>query len=159
MKVLIVSDSHRENDNIIKAIEKEKPIDMLVHCGDAEGAEALIAHEAGCPIYIVAGNNDYFTTLQNELVFTIEDRKVLLTHGHFYYVSMGVERLVDEARARGVDIVMYGHTHRPMLEILEDIVVINPGSISYPRQEGRKPTYMIMEIDEYGDAHYTLKYI
>ena len=159
MKVLIVSDSHRDNINIEKVLKKVKPIDMLIHCGDAEGAERYIQQLAECPIYVVAGNNDFFSTLQKELVFNIEKYKVFLTHGHYYYVSMGTERLVEEARLRGVDIVMYGHTHRPLIDIRDDIVIINPGSISYPRQEGRQPTYIVMETDEYGDAHYTLNYV
>ncbi len=159
MKVLIVSDSHRQNINIKRALDKVKPIDMIIHCGDAEGMEAEIAQMAGCPIYIVAGNNDFFTPLEREIIFNIDKYKVFLTHGHYYYVSMGVERLVEEAKTRGVDIVMYGHTHKPKLEIINNILVLNPGSISFPRQEGRKPSYMVMEIDEYGDAHYTLNYI
>lgn len=159
MKVLIVSDSHKRNENIEKVLEKVKPIDLMIHCGDAEGAEDYIEAIAECPLIIVAGNNDFFSGLDREIIFNIDKYKVLLTHGHYYYVSMGVERLVDEAKSRGVDIVMYGHTHKPLLDIRDDIVVLNPGSISYPRQDGKIPTYMIMEIDEYGDAHYTLNYV
>ena len=159
MKVLIVSDSHKHNENIEKVLNKVKPIDLMIHCGDAEGYEAYISKIAECPLFIVAGNNDFFSRLDREMVFNIDKYKVFLTHGHYYYVSMGVERLVDEAKQRGVDIVMYGHTHRPMLDIREDIVIINPGSISYPRQDGRIPTYMMMEVDKYGDADYTLNYV
>ena len=159
MKVLIVSDSHKKNENIEKVLKKVKPIDLMIHCGDAEGAEDYIRELAECPLIIVAGNNDFFSQLDREKVFNVDKYKVFLTHGHYYYVSMGVERLVEEAKQRGVDIVMYGHTHKPMLDIREDVVIINPGSISYPRQDGRVPTYMIMEIDKYGDAHYTLNYV
>ena len=159
MKVLIVSDSHRDNVNIERVLKKVKPVDMLIHCGDAEGAEGYLQQIAECPRYVVAGNNDFFSRLQKELVFDVDKYKVFLTPGHYYYVSMGTERLVEEAQLRGVDIVMYGHTHKPLIDIRDDIVIINPGSISYPRQEGRKPTYIIMETDEYGDAHYTLNYV
>lgn len=159
MKILIISDSHKHNENIKKVLDKVKPIDLMIHCGDAEGSEYYLEGIAKCPLIIVAGNNDYFSDLEKEKIFNIDKYKVLLTHGHYYYVSMGVEKLVNEAKQKGVDIVMFGHTHRPMLDIRNDIVVLNPGSISYPRQDDRKPTYMIMEIDRYGDAHYTLNYI
>ena len=66
--------------------------------------------------------------------------------------------LRKEARARGFDIAMFGHTHRPYLEMEEDLTLLNPGSLSYPRQDGRKPSYMIMEIDSAGKAHFTLNY-
>ena len=65
----------------------------------------------------------------------------------------------EDARARGFDIVMFGHTHRPYLEQDREIVVLNPGSLSYPRQEGRKPSYIIMDLDREGQAHFTINYI
>ena len=43
---------------------------------------------------------------------------------------------------------MFGHTHRPYLEQDPDITVLNPGSLSFPRQEGRKGSFMIMELKE-----------
>ena len=52
---------------------------------------------------------------------------------------------------------MFGHTHRPYLSQEEGLTVLNPGSLSFPRQDGRKPTYMLMEIDENGEAHFTPK--
>jgi len=45
------------------------------------------------------------------------------------------------------------------LEFDEDIIVINPGSLSYPRQEGRRATYVMMEIDKNGEAHFELEYV
>ena len=36
---------------------------------------------------------------------------------------------------------------------------INPGSPSYPRQENRRPSYIIMEIDEEGEAHFSLHFV
>ena len=52
------------------------------------------------------------------------------------------------------------HTHKPHLEYCRDgLVVLNPGSLSYPRQEGRKPSYMLMELDHQGEAHFTICYL
>ena len=39
------------------------------------------------------------------------------------------------------------------------ITVLNPGSLSFPRQDGRRPSYMLMEIDREGEAHYTVNYL
>ena len=83
----------------------------------------------------------------------------MITHGHYYYVSMGVEVLVGEARARGADIVMFGHTHKPFLEEREGVIVLNPGSLSYPRQQGHRGSYMIMEINEHGEAQFFTDYV
>ena len=41
----------------------------------------------------------------------------------------------------------------------KDIIAINPGSMTYPRQEGRKPSFIIMELDKEGNAHFTINYM
>lgn len=159
MKVLIVSDTHGRLGNLKEVLEQEKPIDMLVHCGDVEGSEKQIRELSGCPVHMVAGNNDFFSDLPREEEFSIGKYRVLLTHGHYYYISMGPEMLREEARARGFQIAMFGHTHRPYLDEKDGVIVLNPGSLSYPRQEGRRPSYLIMEVDEAGIAHFTHHYL
>ena len=160
MKVLIVSDTHRQNENFMRVMDREEPIDLLIHCGDIEGSEYLISRRAGCPVYMVAGNNDFFSQTDKEKEISIGKYRAFLTHGHMYGVSFELETIKEEARARKVDIVMFGHTHKPHLEYCEDgLVVLNPGSLSYPRQDGRKPSYMLMEIDRNGEAHYTVCYV
>lgn len=159
MRVLIVSDSHRKHGNLEAVLEKSGQLDLLVHLGDAEGAEDYIEAIADCPVEIVAGNNDFFSGLDRECELQIGKYRAFLTHGHYYNVTVGIERLCEEARTRKADIVMFGHTHRPYLEIMDDLVVLNPGSIAYPRQEGRRPSYILMEIDQKGEAHYTICYL
>lgn len=158
-KILIVSDTHGKHGGLKEALKREQPIDMLIHCGDVEGGDEEIRELADCPVHMVCGNNDFFCDLPKEEDFRIGKYHVLLTHGHYYYISMGTELLRDDARARGYNLVMFGHTHRPCLEQYEDITVLNPGSLSYPRQEGRHPSYMRMELDEQGEAHFTICYL
>ena len=159
MKILIVSDTHRQNGNYLKVLRRVAPVDMVVHCGDVEGSEYLICEGAGCPVEMVAGNNDFFTDIKKKKEFQIGKYHVWLTHGHNYYVSMGNETLKKEAIARGVDIVMYGHTHKPVIDLGEEIIALNPGSLTYPRQEGRRPSYMIMDMDTEGNAHFSVFYL
>ena len=159
MKILIVSDTHRNNANYLKVVERTGPLDMVIHCGDVEGSELVISRAAGCPVEMVQGNNDFFSELPREKEFMVGQYKVWLTHGHNYYISMNNEMIQREAREREADIVMCGHTHKPVVDIGSDLTLVNPGSISYPRQENRKPSYIIMEIDSAGEAHYTINYI
>ncbi len=70
MKVLIVSDTHRRNENYFKAVEMHKP-DLVVHCGDIEGSEYALSEGAGCPIYMVSGNNDFFSYVPWEVEFAV----------------------------------------------------------------------------------------
>lgn len=159
MKILVVSDTHRNNSNYLKVIERVGSLDMVIHCGDVEGSELVISKAAGCPVEMVQGNNDFFSELPREKEFMLGQYKVWLTHGHNYYISMNSEVIKQEAREREVDIVMCGHTHKPVVDIGNDLTLINPGSISYPRQGNRKPSYILMEIDSAGEAHYTINYI
>ena len=161
MKILIVSDTHRRDENLKTVIEKTGPLDMLIHLGDVEGSEEKISWwvNEGCDIEMVAGNNDFFSMLEREKEIEIGKYKVLLTHGHCYNVSLGPDHLFVEARDRKADLVFFGHTHRPYMEERHGITVLNPGSLSYPRQDGRLPSYVIMEIDRAGEAHFTFNYL
>lgn len=161
MKILIVSDTHRKDENLHKLIDEAAPVDMLIHLGDSEGSEFKIADWLGekCDLQMVLGNNDFFSKLDREKELQIGKYRVLLTHGNYYNVSLGVERLEQEAKERGIDIVMYGHTHRPFYKVHNGILILNPGSLSYPRQEGREPSYMIIEVDEQGEIEVGLYFL
>ena len=159
MKILIVSDTHRKNDNYLKVLQLVGKIDMVIHLGDVEGSEYTIREAAECPVEMIAGNNDFFSDLPTEKTLQIGRYRVMITHGHQYYIGMGNEMLKEEAIANGADIVMYGHTHRPVIDISDDIIMLNPGSLSYPRQDDKKPSYIVMEIDLAGDATFSLQYL
>lgn len=159
MRILIVSDTHRHDQNLKEVLRGAGPIDRLIHLGDAEGSEDYIRQIANCPVNIVRGNNDFYCDLPREEEFTLGRYKVLITHGHYYYVSLNMQEIMRQAKARNMDIVMFGHTHRPLIKFEDGIAFLNPGSISYPRQEGRKPSFIIMEIDKQGEAHYSINFI
>ena len=158
MKALIVSDTHGHNANFLKLLEMHHP-DAVVHCGDVEGGEQGIREAVSCPLYMVSGNNDFFSSLPREMEFSLGGKRVFLTHGHHYYVSMSPEYLREEGLARNAQIVMYGHTHKPGVIYSDGITLVNPGSLAYPRQEGRRPSYVIMEVDRKGEVHFTIAYL
>lgn len=62
MKILIVSDTHRRDENLKAVIEQNLPLDMFIHLGDAEGSEDRIYQwlNPECRIEMVLGNNDFF---------------------------------------------------------------------------------------------------
>lgn len=159
MKVLIISDSHRHLQTLGMVLYREKGIDMLIHCGDIEGQEDEIRMMVKCPCIMVAGNNDLFSTLNREEVFKLGESKVWLIHGHRYGVSMGYETIASEGRAFGMDIILCGHTHKPVVREYSGVKVVNPGSISYPRQDSREPSYVIANVDEQGEVSFEIKYI
>ena len=142
-----------------EAIYNEQPFDLLIHLGDIEGEEDIIQELAGGETIMVPGNNDFFSPLPREREIELAGKKVLLTHGHYYYVSLDLQTLREECIARGIDIVMFGHTHRPLIQIEDELTFINPGSISYPRQADKRCTYIMLEIDDNGEMSFNLKYV
>lgn len=158
MKVLIVSDTHGRENYLLKTFERVGPIDLLIHLGDIEGGEDFINAMASCPTEMVSGNNDFFNGLPKEKMILIGKYYVMLTHGHRYGVNHTTANIKEAAMRNRADIVMFGHTHVPLIDFSDNIWAINPGSLALPRQHGRVPTFIIMEIDSKGEAHFTLNY-
>ncbi len=154
-RVLIISDSHGKNDDVRAVIEQAGHIDMLIHLGDIERGPDYIRSLVDCPVHMVSGNNDYNIHLPANEEFVFEGYSIFITHGHRFYVNSGTSHLEEFAIENGYDIVMFGHTHVPYLHIGEMVTLLNPGSISYPRQDGREQTFMIMEVDDKGKLHYS----
>lgn len=150
-KVLVMSDSHGQNENIEKAVKKAKSIagklDYAIHLGDIGAEYYRVPGMTGALTYMVAGNNDYGRDLRDMSVVMIGGHKILLTHGHRQGVSYDVSGLRYLALENECDIAMFGHTHVPFLNE-GDVTILNPGSLTYPRQEGRLKTFVIMTVDD-----------
>ena len=147
MKILLVSDTHGRNLNLEEVLEIEKP-NFLCHMGDLEGSEDYIRMICECPLAMVSGNNDFWTDLNPEVTFELQGFRIFMTHGHYYYPHAGTDRLKSAGRRIGADIVLFGHTHTPTLEFDKDVIVANPGSLTYPRQEKRRPSYMVLYLEK-----------
>jgi hypothetical protein len=158
-KYLVVSDTHGRDDNFYDVLDIEGKLDGIIHCGDFEGSEGRFALASDCPVYFVAGNNDFFSSLNRELEFELDGHTAFLTHGHHYLVAMDLENIKCEGISRGADIIFFGHTHKPVAKCVDGIYVFNPGSLSYPRQEGRRPSYIVLSIDDEGEINYEIKYL
>ena len=164
MKILIMSDTHGYDRNALSVIDREGPVDCLLHLGDVMGSESRLEREARkkngkCQVYMVAGNCDFFSSLPTFCVTQIGGHRFFLTHGHRFSVSMdGTEYLAAEARLQKCDIAVFGHTHKPLIE--EDstgMLILNPGSLTYPRGQEREPTYMVLTLSEDGSRRISLK--
>ncbi|NLJ95914.1 MAG: metallophosphoesterase [Clostridiales bacterium] len=156
MKVLIVSDTHGKDAYLFNTLKRVGPLDLLIHLGDLGSSEDYIKSISSCPVEMISGNNDFFNGLPKEKMILIGKYKVMLTHGHRYDVYYSTYNIKEVARSRSADIVMFGHTHIPLIDLKDDVWAINPGSLALPRQSGRIPTFIIMEVDDKGEAHFTL---
>ncbi len=145
MKTLvIVSDTHGSEKGIesLRGILAEN--DYIVHLGDGVGEARRLLSEYPEKAYICAGNCDLFSPLPDEGIIEVERVRILYCHGHKYGVKSGLGRLAAEAKRRGCDIALYGHTHTAMISELDGVTLINPGSCRYPVGEGGGYCYLVV---------------
>ncbi|MCR5785715.1 MAG: metallophosphoesterase [Eubacterium sp.] len=157
MKILVVSDSHGRNSNIDEAIRREKPFDILAFCGDAErsldeyefnGYYAPEGERYG--FYAVCGNCDWRSEYPGEVFFEAAGHKIYMTHGHLSHIraKLSFDGLINEGKKRGADVVLFGHTHDARIENAGGILLINPGSLTYPRDGSGIGTYAVLKLEE-----------
>mgnify|MGYP000600085239 CR=1 FL=1 len=70
-RILIVSDTHKRLGNLYEALEKEGSVDAMIHLGDLEGDEDIVNEMIPGPVYMVPGNNDYYSQAPRELEIQI----------------------------------------------------------------------------------------
>ena len=129
MKILILSDSHGRKNNMLSAVEIESP-DWILHLGDYDKDCADIeAAFPDIPLRSVRGNSDRFSAGLDIDEFELEGKRFYMTHGHLFTVKVGKTQLINTALERGADILLFGHTHVPHFSMVDNMLVINPGSI------------------------------
>ncbi len=130
MKILLMSDSHGRYKNMETACLAEKP-DLVFHMGDGYGdGRRLQEAFPHIPVKQVPGNCDGgLWNVPEVLVETVDGVMIFATHGHNYGAKYGLLKLELAARERGADVVLFGHTHRAMVEQHNKLWMINPGTI------------------------------
>jgi len=146
MKLIVMSDSHG-NFRIIDHIIQNFHADLYIHLGDGE-RELNTAYT----MYLdkkflhVAGNCDFASLSPDELLICPDNKtSVFAVHGHKYNVKYSLDKLKKTALSKYADIVLYGHTHSRFLEYDNGLYVMNPGSVSIPR-DGKRPSFGIIDI-------------
>lgn len=149
MRIGILSDSHGKLIKAEQALQEMGTIDLLLHAGDY-GEDGLILGKAhGIKVKSVVGNCDRYAPGPAEELMEINGYKIYLTHGHLFGVKYSLEKLKKQAKRLGADIVIYGHTHVPHQEEIEEILFLNPGSITWPPVPGRH-SYAVLEVSPSG---------
>ncbi len=122
-------------------------VDVIVHAGDVGGAEILDELELLAPVTAVYGNVDGGTLrhrLKRVAELEVDGFQIVVTHGDQFGSPNPAKLKAAFPRA---DVIVFGHTHRALIESLEDFtVVVNPGAAGPPRF-GAKPSVAIMETE------------
>ena len=97
--------------------------ELIVHAGDVGRAEILEALRAIAPVVAVRGNVD-----TAEWAEALPLSEVVEANGARLYILHNLNELDLNPRAAGLDIVITGHTHRPVQFEKDGVLFINPGS-------------------------------
>lgn len=146
MRIGLISDTHGSLAAIRRAVAAAGPVDLWLHAGDFSQDAAKLAQVSGRPVTAVAGNCDGATTYKIDEFIDAGGKKIWLTHGHRYRAKERPDELAWWAAQYEVDIVVYGHSHKPDLR-LDGVILFNPGSAGYPRG-GHPPTCGLLVIED-----------
>lgn len=135
MRLIVISDSHGKRGNVFEIIEKHiENADCFLCLGDCNSGDdfddAKIYFGNKLHLISVCGNTDFRSTEPIEREFKIDGKRVLMCHGHSYYVKQMLARLIAEAKNREIDIAFFGHTHQPHISLENGVYIVNPGSAS-----------------------------
>jgi putative phosphoesterase len=114
-------------DGVIRLFRRAE-VDLLVHLGDVNTRMVLEELAEIAPLIAVPGNNDdpeLVFMLPETTRFTVGERTFGVLHGH------GGRTAKSEAIrlfAGKVDCVLFGHSHMPLIERVDDTILFNPGS-------------------------------
>lgn len=150
MRILVLSDTHmpkktKQLPPIV--IEHLINVDYIFHLGDWQTIDLYHELKNYAPVIGVAGNID-----QDELVEQLGYQKIItlkgvtfgLVHGHQGKGRTTEERAQNTFVNEKVDVILFGHSHIPILKKLEGIFLFNPGS---PTDKRRQSQYSFGLID------------
>ena len=132
MKIGILSDTHDNKDNIRKAVAlfNSESVDIVLHAGDIVAPFTIQEFKnLKAEMKIVFGNNDgerlglskVFNIQVQPLELTIDNKKIIVMHEPFK---------VDALQKSGFfDVIIYGHTHKTVIDGRRDSLIINPGEV------------------------------
>ncbi len=164
MKILVVSDTHGDTGNLERVLRILSPrLDLLLHLGD--GARDLDRLPRGLlgslPSLKVKGNMDSDAHLPPSRVIRAGSRLLYVSHGHAALASGSPLPMILAAREAGASVCLFGHTHVPHKSYSDELLVLNPGSLSRPRN-GWGPSFALLTVPEDGAgrieaAHYEIR--
>jgi putative phosphoesterase len=128
-------------------VEIFQEVDHILHGGDVGTWDVMTGLQALAPVTAVYGNVDDATIrarLPRVATVRLDGFDIVVTHGDQFGSPTPADLYAEFPTA---DIIVYGHTHRPLLELVDrTVTVMNPGGAGAPRFN-LKPSVGIMELE------------
>ena len=148
LRFIIVSDTHGVREPMQELYERY-PNDGMIHLGDhLADARWMLQRTAGHPVYAVKGNCDYGAEGPEDQLLELGGLKILLMHGHRFGVKSGYGGAWAEAKRRGAQVLLFGHTHQAYYNNHNGLAWLNPGSIGMSILNGSSYGVLTIEGDK-----------
>ena len=144
MRLGVISDTHGLLR--VEVLEVFEGVDHILHCGDVGKWDVIIELQALAPVTAVYGNVDgpEIQRLPKVAEVELDGFRIVVTHGD--QLGSPTPAKLHEAFP-AAEIILYGHTHKPLLELVDKTVtVMNPGGAGAPRF-GLLPSVGILELE------------
>lgn len=139
-KIIVISDSHGNKDNINEILSRAGSCDYIFFLGDGIGDTLVFPEDK---LIAVKGNCD--GAYNSEKVVDVDGVKIFLTHGHEYNVNESLLDLKFKAEELKANLVLFGHTHNAIIEEQGGITFINPGALKGDYINKGTYAYIIIE--------------
>lgn len=151
MNILVVSDTHGSLQKAVEMYDRLGQginIDLIIHCGDFKKDAVQMGKLCNVDVVAVEGNSDGNSAGDVQLVETTAGT-VVVTHGHAEGVGRGsYGDLLKLAVKYDAKCVCFGHTHVPVYDEAGGVILLNPGSISQPRDGSQGSVAFIVSDKE-----------
>jgi uncharacterized protein len=144
MLVGLVSDTHGLlRPEVFTALQG---VDLILHAGDVGGQRLLDELGVIAPVHAVFGNTDApgDPGLRSHVALDLEGLSIHVSHGH-EVGSPTVEKLLARYTA---DVIVFGHTHKPLVERIGPRLVVNPGAAG-PKRFSLQPSVARMRVERH----------
>ncbi|WP_421120321.1 metallophosphoesterase family protein [Aquihabitans daechungensis] len=141
--VLVLADTHLDGSSLAKMPPEVWALadgaDVILHAGDVVDQAVLDALAARAPVHAVLGNNDRYLVdrLPEELEVVLGGVRLAMVHDSG--ATAGRTRRMAR-RFPDADVVVFGHSHQPVVETSEGPMLLNPGS---PTHRRRQPVHTV----------------
>jgi putative phosphoesterase len=120
-RIGVISDTH----DLVRpeAMAALSGSDLIIHGGDVCEPGVLAELASIAPVLAVRGNNDrrsWARSLPITRTLDVEGRRILVIHDR--------KELGLDPKAKGFDVVVSGHSHRPGIQRKDGVLYLNPGS-------------------------------
>ena len=158
MLIGLISDTHIPNHaQGLPAQLKEvfRGVDMILHAGDIYNITTLDELESIAPILAAEGDDDPFQTASDKRVeprqsLTKEGVTIWLVHDRWqswpFYPKQELGRLRPQQEGTP-DVIVFGHTHEASLDQREDVLLVSPGSATFPYYQHRLGTVGLLTVN------------